>query len=182
MPTDLRHGHEDLVDCTFVAAGCRVRTVPWRREIHEKYCIYKDKAVDDMSDNFASTRITDDNYGSDPEQLVHCRFRRYGCMVSMPRRRKYTHEQKCNYKDNQRDVDDGFFPYPAESELDPEEQLKCRWFEYGCRVKPKRCRKAVHEDRCNYRMEECVYKDYGCSAIFAPARKYAHESTCDFAN
>lgn len=138
--------------------------------------------MNDINDGLASTTIADNDYGGDPEELVQCRFKRYGCMVSMPRRRKHTHEQKCNYKSSEGEVDDGFFPYPNRAELDPEEKLECRWVEYGCRVRPKRCRKAIHEDKCNYRMEECMYKDCGCSAVFAPARKYVHESTCHFAN
>jgi len=156
--------------------------MPWRRGIHEKYCTYKDnfQGVDDINDGLASTTIGDDD---SERNLLHCRFRRYGCMVSMPRRRKYTHEQKCNYRNSQESgQDDGFLPYPTESELDPDEQLECRWSEYGCRIRPKRCRKAIHEDKCNYRMEECVYKGHGCDAVFAPARRYAHENTCNFAN
>ncbi|XP_072747468.1 uncharacterized protein [Anoplolepis gracilipes] len=184
LPTDLHHGHDDLVECTYSAAGCRVRTVPWRRNIHEKFCIYKDKfqAVNDISDGLASATISDNDYGGDPDELVQCKFERYGCMVRMPRRRKYMHEQKCNYKSHQEDVNDEFFVYPTQPELDPEEQVECRWSVYGCRVRPKRYRMQIHEDKCNYRMEECAYKNYGCSAMFTPPRKYAHESTCQYAN
>lgn len=184
MPTDLHHGHDDLVDCSYYAAGCRVRTVPWRRSIHEQYCIYKDRlpSVSDISDSLASATIADNDYdyGGDPEELMQCKFRRYGCMVNMPRRRKYTHEQKCNYKNHEEDVDDGF-NYPSQPELDPDEQVDCGWSEYGCRVRPKRYRKQIHEDKCNYRMEECVWKHYGCSATFKPSLRYSHESNCDFA-
>lgn len=183
MPTDLRYGHEDLVACSYTAAGCRVRTVPWRRSIHEKHCVYKDSFeahVNDMSDDLASTTITDNDYGSDPNELIHCRFQRYGCAVRVPRRRKYTHEQKCNFRSDR--TDDGFDVHSELECVDPEEQLECRWSEYGCRVRPKRYRKSIHEDKCNYRMEECAYKAYGCDAVFAPARRYAHESTCGFAD
>ncbi|XP_012218718.1 uncharacterized protein [Linepithema humile] len=182
MPTDLHHSHDDLVECSYSAVGCKVRMMPWRRSIHEKFCNYRDKfeSVNAIGDAFASVTIGDNDYGGDPEELVQCKFRRYGCTVSMPRRRKYIHEQKCNYKSHQ--ADDGFFPYPSEPELDPEEQVECRWSEHGCRVRPKRYRKQIHEDKCNYRMVECTYRDYGCNAIFTPARKYAHEGNCEFAN
>lgn len=184
MPTDLHHGNDDLVECTYTAMGCRVRTVPWRRSIHEKFCIYRDRfqAVNDISDSLASATIADNDYGGDPDELIRCKFERYGCMVRMPGRRKYVHEQKCNYKSHQGDVNDGFFVYPPQPELDPEEQVECRWSVYGCRVRPKRYRTQIHETKCNYRMEECAYKDYGCSAMFMPARKYAHESTCEYAH
>jgi hypothetical protein len=154
--------------------------MPWRRNIHEKFCNYRDKfeSVNAIGDALASTTI--DDYGGDPEELMQCKFQRYGCMVSMPRRRKYIHEQKCNYKSHL--ADDEFFPYPSEPELDPEEQVECKWSEYGCRVRPKRYRKQIHEDKCNYRIMQCTYRDYGCNAIFTPARKYAHESNCDFAH
>ncbi|KAL0111979.1 hypothetical protein PUN28_013304 [Cardiocondyla obscurior] len=186
VPTDLRHGHDDLVECSYSAAGCRVRTVPWRRGIHEEYCIYKGSfapsfgGIDAISDGFASVTIVDDD-GGDPEELVQCKFRRHGCMVNMPRRRKYVHEQKCNYRSHQGDVDDGFI-YPSQPELDPDEQVECRWLDYGCRVKPKRCRKHIHEDKCNYRMEECTWKHYGCGAIFKPTLRYSHEANCAFAH
>ncbi|XP_012529667.2 uncharacterized protein LOC105832894 [Monomorium pharaonis] len=239
---------DDLVGCSYFAAGCRARVVSWQRAMHERDCIYRFQGVNDISDGLASATIADNDYGGDPEELVECRFRRYGCMVNMPRRRKYTHEQKCNYKSYQTDVNDGFvgyptnypdypsqpeldpdeqvecrwfeygcrvkpkrcrkqiheekcnyksyqtnvndgfvgyptnYPdYPSQPELDPDEQVECRWFEYGCRVKPKRCRKQIHEDKCNYRMEECMWKHYGCSAIFKPNLKYSHENNCDFA-
>ncbi|XP_071637569.1 uncharacterized protein [Temnothorax longispinosus] len=181
-PTDFRH--DNLIECSFSAAGCKVRTVPWRRSIHEEHCIYKDRfqGVNDISDGLASATITD--YGGDPNELVQCKFRRYGCMVNIPRRRKYIHEQKCNYRNHQGDVENEFIPqvYPSEPELDPDEQVKCRWYEYGCRVRPKRCRKEIHEVKCNYRMEECMWKYHGCSAIFKPSLKYSHESNCDFAH
>lgn len=175
--------HDSLVGCSYFAAGCRVRMEPSQRVTHERNCIYKDRfqSVNDISDSLASTTISDNYYGGDPEELVQCKFRQYGCMVKMPRRRKYTHEQKCNYKSYQTDVDDRFFDYPSQPELDPDEQIECRWSEYGCRVKPKRCRKQIHEDKCNYRMEECMWKHYGCSAIFLPTLRYSHESNCDFA-
>ncbi|XP_011645716.1 uncharacterized protein LOC105432559 [Pogonomyrmex barbatus] len=245
VPTDLHHGH-DLVECSYSAAGCRVRTVPWRRSIHEKYCIYKDKfqGVNEISESLASATIGS-NY--DPEELVQCKYKRFGCMVNMPRRRKHMHELKCNYMSQQGDVDnncfsypsqpeldpneqvecrwsvygcqvrpkryrkhvhedkcnykkeehmhelrsdygnyrgdvkDEFFSYPSQPELDPDEQVECRWYEHGCRVRPKRCRKQIHEDKCNYRMEECSWKHYGCSALFIPTLRYTHESNCDFA-
>lgn len=190
MPTDLQHGHDDLVECSYSTVGCKVRMAPWRRDIHEKFCNYRnDFRVSEISDGLASATIDDNDYGGDPEELVQCKYRRYGCMVNMPRRRKYTHEQKCNYRSQYVDADDEFFSYnaatpspPPESQLDPEEQVECRWFAYGCRVKPKRFRKQIHEDKCNYRMEECAYKDYGCGATFMPSRRYAHESRCEFAN
>ncbi|XP_011868434.1 PREDICTED: uncharacterized protein LOC105562301 [Vollenhovia emeryi] len=173
---DLRH--DDLVECSYSAAGCRVRTMPWRRGIHEEKCIYRDRfqGVNDISDALASATIADN--GGDPEELVQCKFRRYGCMVNVPRRRKYMHEQKCNYSSYQGDEE---FSYPSQPELDPDEQVECRWSELGCRVRPKRCRKQIHEDKCNYRMEECMWKHYGCSALFNPTLRHSHENNCDFA-
>ncbi|EFN79002.1 uncharacterized protein LOC105188202 isoform X2 [Harpegnathos saltator] len=182
LPTDLRHRHDDLVECPYAAAGCKVRTVPWRRGIHENFCIYKDKfhGVSDISEGMARATFVDDDYvDSDPGQLVECKFRRYGCMVKMPRRRKLVHEQKCNYRSHHTETDDESSHVWV---LDPEEQVECRWSANGCRMRPKRCRKQIHEDKCNYKMEECAYKDYGCDAMFIPARKYAHESTCAYAN
>lgn len=184
LPTDLQHRHDDLVECPYSAAGCKVRTVPWRRGIHENFCIYKDKFhdVDDISEGLARATFVDNDYCGDPEQLVECKFRRYGCMVRMPRRRKLLHEQKCNYKSYHRETDDEAGCIWVPPGLDPEEQVECRWSANGCRVRPKLCRKHIHEGKCNYKMEECTYKEYGCNALFIPARKYAHESTCEYAN
>lgn len=184
MPTDLQYRHDDLVECPYAAMGCRVRTVPWRRSIHENFCAYKDRfqAMSELSEGLVSTTLSDDDYGGDPEELVQCKFKRYGCMVRMPRRRKSMHEQKCNYRDCHGETEEDEFEHIHEPELDPEEQVDCRWSENGCRVRPKRHRKQIHEDKCNYRMEECAFKEYGCYAMFIPAKRYAHERNCEFAN
>ncbi|XP_014486726.1 PREDICTED: uncharacterized protein LOC106750718 [Dinoponera quadriceps] len=182
LPTDLQHRHDDLVDCPYSAAGCKVRTVPWRRGIHGNFCIYKKfHDVDNISEGLARATFVDNDY--DGEQLVECKFRRYGCMVRMPGRRKLTHEQKCNYRDYRSETDDEYDCIWMPSESDSKEmQVECRWSVNGCRVRPKRYRKQIHEDKCNYKMEECAYKERGCDAMFIPARKYAHERTCEYAN
>lgn len=177
MPTDLQH--DDLVKCRYSEYGCKVRTVPWRTGIHESVCIYKDRfaAIDDISEGIASATIDNNDYSGDPEELVQCKFRQHGCMVKIPRRRKYMHEQKCNYKNYQGKLNDEF-DY-TEPYLDPEEPVECRWSENGCQVKPKRCRKDIHEEKCNYKMLMCTF---GCGAMFIPAKRYVHERTCRFAN
>ncbi|XP_018394860.1 PREDICTED: uncharacterized protein LOC108773521 [Cyphomyrmex costatus] len=168
MPTDLHHSHDDLVDCSYSAAGCRVRTVPWRRSIHEQYCIYKTKnmfqSVNDMNDDFASATISDNDYGGDPEELVQCKFKQYGCMVNIPRRRKYIHEQKCHYKNhegdvfqNTNDMSDGFASLTiADNDYsgDPEELVQCKFNRYGCTVNIPRRRKYIHEQKCNYKSHQ----------------------------
>ncbi|XP_011057128.1 PREDICTED: uncharacterized protein LOC105147658 isoform X3 [Acromyrmex echinatior] len=229
MPTDLHHGHDDLVECSYSAAGCRIRTVPWRRSIHEQYCIYKTKdmfqIVNDMSNDFASATIADNNYSGDPEELVQCKFKQYGCMVNIPRRRKYIHEQKCNYKSyegnvfqNMNDISDGF----ASSTIadnnyggDPEELVQCKFKQYGCMVNIPRRRKYIHEQKCNYKSYEgnvfqntndisdgfasstiadnnyggdpeelvqCKFKQYGCMVNIPRRRKYIHEQKCNYKN
>jgi len=227
MPTDLHHGHDDLVDCSYSAAGCRVRTVPWRRSIHEQYCIYKSKdmfqTVNDMSDDFASATIADNDYGGDPEELVQCKFKQYGCVVNIPRRRKYIHEQKCNYKShegnvfqNTNDMSDGFtFSTITDNNYggDPEELVQCKFKQYGCVVSIPRRRKYMHEQKCNYKSHEgnvfqntndmsdgftsstiadnnyggdleelvqCKFKQYGCMVNIPRRRKYIHEQKCNY--
>ncbi|KAL2742372.1 uncharacterized protein V1477_010001 [Vespula maculifrons] len=188
LPTDLRHEQSDLVECVHNVVGCKVKIPFWRKTIHENVCNYKEKflAMNDVIESIGCVTIVDD-----PEELIDCRYRNIGCMVRMPRRKKYTHEQKCNYR-----VDDDDYPrrhnrqweepdidfhgsYP-DIEFDPEEQVDCKWYEYGCRVRPKRYRKSIHEEKCNYKMAECTYKHYGCNAVFEPSRKYAHENSCGY--
>ncbi|XP_003705840.2 uncharacterized protein LOC100883671 [Megachile rotundata] len=178
LPTDLVHKHDDLVECRYRSVGCNVRTTPWRTSIHEKYCIYKDRSegLSEITEGLEQTSITD-QYG-DPEELVECKYRKHGCMVNMPRRRKRMHQEKCNYRkyDSQEDGSS------SESEYDPNEQVSCKWTEYGCRVRPKRSRLETHEEKCNYRMEECAFKHNGCEALFHPSRKFAHERGCQYAD
>lgn len=180
LPTDLDRSEDDLVECPYQSVGCNVRTLPWRISIHENYCIYKDRrsTMDEIHEGMSSVTITDANseYG-DPNELVECKYRRYGCMVNMPRRRKIVHEQKCNYSKYHQEED--YVSSSSEAEYDPDEKSDCRWAEYGCRVKPKRSRQEAHEEKCNYRMEEC---SYGCGTLFQPSRKFAHERSCDYCN
>lgn len=173
LPTDLRHDQNDLVECGHSVVGCKVRMPAWRKTIHENVCNYKEKflAMNDVIENIGCVAIEDDY---DPEELIYCKYKDYGCMVRMPRRKKYTHEQKCNYRVDDFENDDNNWA----ERYDPNEQVDCKWFEYGCRVRPKRYRKSIHEEKCNYKMEECAYKNYGCDVIFEPSRKYAHERSC----
>ncbi|XP_053996061.1 uncharacterized protein LOC128885789 [Hylaeus anthracinus] len=179
LPTDVAHIHDDLVECKHRIVGCKVKTSPWRIAIHENYCAYKARfeAISDIAETLDHVTITDDCHG-DSEELVECKFRKYGCMVNMPRRRKHLHQEKCNYKKYYREDDDSV--HSSESEYEPDEQVACIWAEHGCRVRPKRSRAEQHQEKCNYRMEECTFKDNGCSAVFHPSRKYAHERTCEF--
>ncbi|XP_047353873.1 uncharacterized protein LOC124950736 [Vespa velutina] len=181
LPTDLRHDQNDLIECGHSVVGCKVRMPAWRKTIHENVCNYKEKflAMNDVIESIGCVTINDD-----PEEMIDCRYINYGCMVRMPRRKKYTHEQKCNYRvdideDDDNHLDEWEQHYPN-IELDPDEQVDCKWSDYGCLVRPKRYRKSIHEEKCNYRMEECIYKHYGCDAVFEPSRKYAHEHSCGY--
>ncbi|XP_076618918.1 uncharacterized protein LOC143340621 [Colletes latitarsis] len=177
LPTDVAHMHDDLVECKHRIVGCKVKTSPWRISIHEDHCHYKLRyeLMNDITESLDHVSIVTDGDDGDPEELVECKFRKYGCMVNMPRRRKQIHQEKCNYgKYHQEDESS------EESEYDPDEQVTCKWAEHGCRVRPKRCRAETHEEKCNYRMEECSFKDNGCTAMFHPSRKYAHERSCEF--
>lgn len=182
LPTDLPQHQDDLVECKHHVVGCKVRMPAWRRTIHEGVCNYKEKflAMNDVIESIGCVTITEDSY--DQNELVECKYRRYGCMVRMPRRRKYVHEEKCNYSQYSGDGDYEEPTWcPSDSELDPEEQTDCRWAEYGCRVRPKRHRKSTHEEKCNYRMESCSFASSGCDALFEPSRRYAHEKSCPYA-
>ncbi|XP_012271497.1 uncharacterized protein LOC105694929 [Orussus abietinus] len=162
---------EDLPSCRYRNVGCNVRMPSWKIGSHERICIYKDRCK--------QSGDSDEEYG-DGDQLVSCRFRRHGCAVRMPRRRKSTHEMKCNYsKYYQSDEENE--SGGEESYRDPDEQVECRWADRGCRVRPKFGKKETHEERCNYRMEECPYKSYGCDALFEPSRKFVHLKSCEFA-
>ncbi|XP_068988518.1 RING finger protein DG17-like [Bombus flavifrons] len=176
LPTDVAHKHDDLIECTYRAVGCNVKTSPWRISIHENHCIYKDRFNEqNISDSMERATISSDDY-EDPEELVECKYRRYGCMVNMPRRRKQLHQAKCNYQK----YDTGDDDTSSEGEYDPDEQVPCGWAEYGCKVRPKRSRLETHQEKCNYRMEECAYKYNGCTVKFQLARKHAHERNCEF--
>ncbi|XP_076748605.1 uncharacterized protein LOC143422091 [Xylocopa sonorina] len=178
LPTDVAHKADDLVECRYRVVGCKVKTSPWRISIHEGHCIYKDR-YDEMniSESMEQASISSDSY-RDPEELVECKYRKYGCMVNMPRRRKPLHQAKCNYRKYDQGDDDS----SSEGEYDPDEQVPCKWAEHGCQVRPKRSRAETHAAKCNYRMEECAYKYNGCTATFQPPRKYAHERNCEFAH
>ncbi|XP_017890411.1 TNF receptor-associated factor family protein DDB_G0290883-like [Ceratina calcarata] len=177
LPTDMAHKHDDLVECTYRVVGCKVKTSPWRISIHEQHCIYKDRFNErNISDSLRKTTISSNDDFGDPKELVECKYRKYGCMVNMPRRLKLMHQEKCNY----REYHDG--RHDSSSEYDPDQQVPCKWTEYGCRVKPKRSLLEIHVEKCNYRMENCAYRNYGCTAIIHPAAKYAHERNCEFAN
>ncbi|XP_015436795.1 PREDICTED: uncharacterized protein LOC107192113 [Dufourea novaeangliae] len=180
LPTDVAHAHDELVECKHRIVGCKVRTSPWRVPIHENYCNYKERfeAVHDITEALEEITVTSEEHG-DPEELVECKFRRHGCMVNMPRRRKLIHQEKCNYGKYHQDDDDSS---ESETEHDPDEQVPCRWAEHGCRVRPKRRRAEAHEEKCNYRMEECMFMQHGCTELFHPSRKHAHERSCQFAD
>ncbi|XP_048515149.1 uncharacterized protein LOC125501956 [Athalia rosae] len=186
LPTDIVVS-EGLVNCAHRVVGCNVAMPPWRKAIHEASCVYKERfeVVERGEDT------SDDSYDGgdedDPEEMVECKLKIYGCSVKMPRRRKIVHEEKCNYNKCYREED---FEIAAEDEApedkmtpedgDPESPTDCRWAEYGCRVRPKAFRKETHEEKCNYKMEECRFADNGCEELFTRSRKFAHERNCQF--
>lgn len=193
VPTDVAHRHEDLVQCRYHVAGCKVSTSPWRISIHEAHCVYKDRfeAMDGLSEALGEITITSDEYG-DPEELLECKFRRYGCMVSMPRRRKRIHQEKCNYRKYHCGSDS------SDDEDDPEALVGCKWAKYGCMVNMPRRRKLIHQEKCNYREVEdeedgyhseddcdpnelvsCKWAEYGCMVQMPRRRQLTHQEKCN---
>ncbi|KAI4488663.1 hypothetical protein M0802_011413 [Mischocyttarus mexicanus] len=180
LPTDLRHDQNDLVECSHSIVGCKVRMPVWRKSIHENICNYKEKftAMNAVIESIDCVTINDD-----PEELVECRFRMYGCMVTMPKRKKYTHEQKCNYMSTDCNI----------INEDPEELVECRFRMYGCMVTMPRRKKYTHEQKCNYmrtdcsiieenpeELVECRYRDYGCMVTMPRRRRDTHELKCNY--
>ncbi|XP_044016663.1 uncharacterized protein LOC122858054 isoform X2 [Aphidius gifuensis] len=171
--------------CKYHVVGCNVKLIEWRRLEHEKICIYKDRMqkFDDINENLESLNIHDDSDDSDdPEEIIECKFRTFGCMVKMPRRKKWSHEEKCNYNkyhNNDNDEDDSC--YVTEEYLDPDDTLSCRWADFGCQVQPRRCRIDTHEEKCNYRREHCKYSDNGCREMVEPPKRFIHEQRCEYA-
>ncbi|XP_063991668.1 uncharacterized protein LOC135170080 [Diachasmimorpha longicaudata] len=182
LPTDLNVDEGTLEDCKYHIAGCNVRLPVWRKLVHEKLCIYQDKMeeLEGLHDQLQDLNVEDD-YG-DPEELVECRFSRYGCQVQMPRRRKHIHERKCNHGRDHDDSDDEGSIHIREPEGDPDEKLPCRWAEFGCQVEPRRCRKDTHEEKCNYRREHCRFEHYGCYEMMEPTKKFSHERNCRYSS
>lgn len=178
QPTDLDVDEGALEDCRYHSVGCNVRLPVWRKLVHEELCIYKSK-LEDVDSLQSLEHVL--NLDDDLEQLVDCRFKSHGCMVRMPRRRKHTHEEKCNYSKYGDELSETEYVYEPELQEDPDEQVPCCWSAYGCQVQPRRCRKEIHEEKCNYKREPCRYIDNGCSEFLEPARKFAHERVCEFA-
>lgn len=183
IPTDLTHDEETLLDCRYSHVGCNVRLPEWRKAIHEPICIYKDRihqAVDGIAhclDEFSfEDRTAECDY--DPEEMVDCRYNEYGCTVRMPRRRKNTHEQKCNWAKHRDQCEEEYCYVPEEN---PDENVPCIWAKYGCQVTPRRCRRETHAEKCNYRMERCTYSSNGCGATFQISQRFAHEKNCEYA-
>lgn len=152
-------------------------------------------AGDEHQNLFSSSTAYDD-----PSELVNCVYQRNGCLVKMPRRRKFAHEQKCIYQQRPPPPSGGggsppyggaaeYVPYGSSMNnmsshieaVDADHQVECRWAEYGCRVRPKYGRKYEHEEKCNYRKEECSYRGYGCREMVEPSRRFAHERHCPYA-
>ncbi|XP_078042624.1 uncharacterized protein LOC144472989 [Augochlora pura] len=194
VPTDVLHRDEDQVQCRHRTVGCMVRTSPWRISIHEAHCAYKDRfeAMEGLSESLGEITITSAEYG-DPEELLECKYRRHGCMVQMPRRRKRTHQEKCNYRKYHDEEDDS----PAEDQYDPNELVSCKWARYGCMVRMPRRRQYSHQEKCNYcRPEEdgyqseeeydpdeqvsCRWADYGCRVRPKRGRVGSHEEKCNY--
>lgn len=194
VPTDVLHRDEDQVQCRHRTVGCMVRTSPWRISIHEAHCAYKDRfeAMEGLSESLGEITITSAEYG-DPEELLECKYRRHGCMVRMPRRRKRTHQEKCNYRKYHDEEDDS----PAEDQYDPNELVSCKWARYGCMVRMPRRRQYSHQEKCNYcRPEEdgyqseeeydpdeqvsCRWADYGCRVRPKRDRVGSHEEKCNY--
>ncbi|KAK0181222.1 hypothetical protein PV327_003524 [Microctonus hyperodae] len=180
LPTDLSIDEGALEKCKYHVVGCNVKLAVWRKLVHEKICIYKDKlnGLDEIEQSFNSINFDDGN----PEDLVDCKFRQYGCMVRMPRRRKQIHEEKCNYyKDyhEEYETEEVVYYFP-ESVVDPNEPVPCCWADYGCQVQPRQCRKEIHEEKCNYRRFPCRYTDNGCREVLELTKKHLHESSCSY--
>ncbi|KAH0539800.1 uncharacterized protein LOC123259719 [Cotesia glomerata] len=183
LPTDLNTDEGELESCRYSVVGCNVRLPEWRKQVHENLCIYKDRldALDDIQRDLDSFHFED----GDPEEMVECKFNRYGCMVKMPRRRKNMHQMKCNYQKYHNENDDEDFSECsiscAEPEVDPDSHVPCRWAVYGCQVEPRYCRKLTHEEKCNYRREKCRFAEHGCVEMVEPCKRPLHESSCSYA-
>ena len=140
-------------------AGCNIQLSESKKKKHEEDCPFKGRfeALEKLRCSINSVTLNDDSSEEsnecyqDPDQIVECRFRKYGCMVKMPFRRKSIHEEKCNYLKCESDDEEETFE-------DPEQQMDCKWTEYGCRVRPKLYRKEIHEEKCNYKPVGCSFK------------------------
>lgn len=177
LPTDIPLG-DDRVPCSYAELGCNVMMPPWRQPIHEPLCIFKERF--EAQDQDQEEEAEDPADDEDPDEMVECKLKVYGCLVKMPRRRKIIHEEKCNYNKYYKEED--FNVEESEEEIDPDSQVDCRWAEQGCRIRPKFHRKEIHEDKCNYKMEPCSFSDNGCEQLFVRARRFAHERNCEFKN
>ncbi|XP_015109165.1 uncharacterized protein LOC107036000 isoform X2 [Diachasma alloeum] len=203
LPTDLNVDESTLEDCRYHIAGCNVRLPVWRKLVHEKLCIYKDKMeeLEGIQDGLEHLHFEEDCY--DPEELVECRFSRYGCQVQVPRRRKRIHEEKCNHGRGHEESDEEGCIQICEPVYDPDEKLPCRWAEFGCQVEMPRRRKHIHEEKCNYgkHHEEsdeegyiqickpvydpdeklpCRWAEFGCQVEPRRSRKETHEEKCNY--
>lgn len=185
MSNDFNNDEGIPEHCVFQIVGCNVKLPEWRRLEHEKICIYKDRMRDyDLNANLESLNIHDDNDsddGGDPEEMVECKFKDYGCMVKMPRRKRQSHVEQCNYSKYHDGSDENEFRSVSEPDVDLDEPVPCCWSEYGCRVQPKLYRKETHEENCNYRRENCRFCEFGCPEMVEPPRRYVHEQRCKYA-
>lgn len=167
---------EDFTECSYKSAGCNIKIPEWKIKAHEDDCPYKGRfeAMEEIRSAMENTKLQEEE-PCDPDAIVECKFRKEGCMVKMPFRRKEIHEEKCNFHTS--DDEEEEEPYQ-----DPEEQVDCKWAQYGCKVRPKFYRKETHEEKCNYKMENCSFQNYGCPATFEPSKRFAHERTCQYAS
>jgi len=199
LPTDLSYEDDNLQDCRYQVVGCNVRLPEWRKRVHEEICIYKDKleAFDGIADGMNELSFNDDDEycDGDPEEIVDCLFRRYGCMVRMPRRRKNIHQRKCNYREyyNAEDFEE------EEPEEDPERKVPCRWADNGCQVMPRYCRRETHAEKCNYKPDHytsdeyvyeserdpdenvpCPWAEHGCQVMPRYCKRDSHAEKCNY--
>ncbi|XP_017761674.1 PREDICTED: uncharacterized protein LOC108551852 [Eufriesea mexicana] len=181
-------GHQELKTCAYRDFGCWVK-LPIYLDLHESrnigpYISDNVSSVLTWRKRCPSPAMTPNEHHGRPEELVECKYRKYGCMVNMPRRRKLLHQEQCNYRKYAHSDSDlsTNSDLSTDNEYDPQNCVACKWTQYGCRVRPKINRLKSHEMNCNYRMEECAYKSRGCTELFKPPRKFAHEKNCQFSN
>ncbi|XP_015521902.1 uncharacterized protein [Neodiprion pinetum] len=155
LPTDLHPG-DDLEPCAHAVVGCNVMMPPWRKPVHEPLCIFKESFEAFNAGESGLEPEPEAEGDEDPDELVECKLKIYGCRVRMQRRRKEIHEGKCNYNKyyneedfREREVEPEEIP-EEEPEEDPDELIECKLKIYGCRVRMPRHRKESHEAKCNY--------------------------------
>lgn len=174
-------------------AGCNIQLPAWKKVTHEEECPYKGRfeEMKKMNSSIASLSfdesLSDDGSYHDPNEIMNCRYRKFGCMVRMPYHRKRLHEEKCNHRDNDDDESSD------ESYHDPDELVNCRFRDNGCMVKMPFKRREAHEEKCNHREEDelvyesytdefadCRWAKYGCRVRPKLSLSQNHEAKCNY--